>query len=488
MKYHNEENNQSLHPIDFLKIRKWITDFKLENYEINPHTGIVNVDGNVDLSNKGMANIEVQFGKVTGNFDCSDNNLTSLEGCPEFVGGDFDCSNNNLTSLDNAPDWVNGDFDCSDNQITSQRSRSLYIGGNFYCHGTSLVASMAKGTPINIKGEIFSYLHTETSKFATIGNIIIRGQIFWEYPKNFYVEFFNEQWQALKKLLLSEMLAKKTIPNYLYQYTSVDSAIKIIASGKLKFTSPAKFNDPYDCNTPMDITDPKSAEFDEKVEKWSLSNGVPPILIPNFKEQLKMDPEFIQKAAKTAINNIGICCFSTLEDSILMWSHYANYHKGICLKFDVSKDLNFFITPCMVHYSQIMPRFNFFRQDPNQIKELIRTKFTDWSYESEVRILKSDTEIQNNKKVNATNDEGARLFKFDDNALVEIIFGEKTSAEDIKIIKEICQNPKRSHIKFSQMKLKQDVKNLKDNQDNKEIHYGLVKEELKDSKEAKNEN
>jgi|GEM_PF-286363 Protein of unknown function (DUF2971). len=434
---------------------------------------LVDVFEDVDLSNQDLSGISFKFRKVDGDFDCSNCNLTSLDFAPDFVGGNFDCSNNNLASLDNAPDWVNGDFDCSDNQITSQRSRSLYIGGNFYCHGTSLAASMSKVIPINIKGEIFSYLHIETSKFTTIGNIIIRGKIFREYPKKFHVEIFNEQWQAHKKLLLSEMLTKKTIPNYLYQYTDVDSAIKIIKSGKLKFTSPAKFNDPYDCNTPIDITDPKSAEFDEKVEKWSFSNGIPPILISNFKERLKRDPEFIQKAAKTIINNIGICCFSTLEDSILMWSHYADYHRGVCLKFNVYEDQDLFLTPFKVNYSRIMPRFDFFRQEPNQITELIRTKFTDWSYESEVRILKSNLEIQNNKKINATNDEGARLFNFNNNALVEVIFGVETSEENIKIIKKLCEKSDKNHVKFYKMELK------------KGTHYGLEK---KDLNEVKNEN
>ena len=33
-----------------------------------------------------------------------------------------------------------------------------------------------------------------------------------------------------------------------------------------------------------------------------------------------------------------ICCFSTDEKSILMWSHYADYHKGICLRFRAIKD------------------------------------------------------------------------------------------------------------------------------------------------------
>ncbi|MBK7525892.1 MAG: DUF2971 domain-containing protein [Saprospiraceae bacterium] len=29
----------------------------------------------------------------------------------------------------------------------------------------------------------------------------------------------------------------------------------------------------------------------------------------------------------------GVCSFTTNNNNILMWSHYANNHKGICLEF-----------------------------------------------------------------------------------------------------------------------------------------------------------
>lgn len=30
---------------------------------------------------------------------------------------------------------------------------------------------------------------------------------------------------------------------------------------------------------------------------------------------------------------IGVYCLTTVPDSILMWSHYANNHKGVCLEY-----------------------------------------------------------------------------------------------------------------------------------------------------------
>ena len=33
------------------------------------------------------------------------------------------------------------------------------------------------------------------------------------------------------------------------------------------------------------------------------------------------------------INNFGAFSMSQLKDNILMWSHYANQHKGFCIEF-----------------------------------------------------------------------------------------------------------------------------------------------------------
>jgi len=49
------------------------------------------LDGNVNISNKALTKIPIQFGYV-GGFSCKNNNLTSLQGAPREVGGDFYCS------------------------------------------------------------------------------------------------------------------------------------------------------------------------------------------------------------------------------------------------------------------------------------------------------------------------------------------------------------------------------------------------------------
>ena len=90
--------------------------YNIKNYIIN-EDGSIDVDGDVDLSNRKLIELPLKFRNVNGNFYCSGNKLTSLEGAPSSVGGDFNCSSNELTSLEGGPSSVGGDFICHNNQL-----------------------------------------------------------------------------------------------------------------------------------------------------------------------------------------------------------------------------------------------------------------------------------------------------------------------------------------------------------------------------------
>ena len=94
---------------------------------------IVNFDGNINLSYKGLSEILVKFGHVSGDFECQSNELTSLDFAPEFVGGCFNCSNNNINDFDNIP--------------------IKHVEGNFYAYGADPdKLSKLKGI---VKGKIY---------------------------------------------------------------------------------------------------------------------------------------------------------------------------------------------------------------------------------------------------------------------------------------------------------------------------------------------
>ena len=89
--------------------------YGIENYTIN--NGLVDVDGDVDLSDGNLTKLPIKFGNISGYFYCSSNQLTTLEGAPQSVGDGFYCRNNQLTTLEGCPKSVGGHFDCNENNI-----------------------------------------------------------------------------------------------------------------------------------------------------------------------------------------------------------------------------------------------------------------------------------------------------------------------------------------------------------------------------------
>ena len=72
-------------------------DFGITNYKWRGK--LLDVDGDVDLSNKELGKLPFNFGKVSGYFDCSDNQLETLEGAPKIVKGKILVDDNLISQI-----------------------------------------------------------------------------------------------------------------------------------------------------------------------------------------------------------------------------------------------------------------------------------------------------------------------------------------------------------------------------------------------------
>jgi hypothetical protein len=87
-------------------------------WSINPYTGLVDVNGSVNLSFLDKINkLPVKFGKVTGDFDMSYGSYKTLKGSPYWVGGFFDCCQNKLKNLKYLPNHVGGSIFAYNNPL-----------------------------------------------------------------------------------------------------------------------------------------------------------------------------------------------------------------------------------------------------------------------------------------------------------------------------------------------------------------------------------
>jgi hypothetical protein len=178
--------NESLEDIDSI-----CKKYGIKNYTIKD--GLVHVDGDVDLSRRGLTKLPLKFGEVTGYFLCSYNQLTSLEGAPTRVGGYFDCYGNQLTSLEGAPTRVGGYFDCSNNKLTNLEGAPEVVENGFYCYNNKL--TNLEGAPEVVEKGFYCYNNKLTS---LKGGSKVRGTTYWAYGNqliNFY-GFPEDGWEG----------------------------------------------------------------------------------------------------------------------------------------------------------------------------------------------------------------------------------------------------------------------------------------------------
>lgn len=138
-------------------IINWLDKYQIKNYTLIPNLElgyIVNVSGDVSLSNKDLVAIEVQFNIIRGSFYCCYNNLTSLKGCPKWTTGVYLVAHNKLKSLEHAPLMVGESFYVSNNELTSLSGAPKKIKGSFCCNYNQLQEIQLVQLP-DIKGYIY---------------------------------------------------------------------------------------------------------------------------------------------------------------------------------------------------------------------------------------------------------------------------------------------------------------------------------------------
>lgn len=251
--------------------------------------------------------------------------------------------------------------------------------------------------------------------------------------------------------------------NTLYKYrTFNDQALSVLIDKEIFCAAPENLNDPFD------------SQFDVRKSLRSALKAIiaeDPKWPVSYQEAIGM---LESGSATTMIDralNSGICSFSTIPDNTLMWSHYADQHKGFCIGFnprrlkadDGVSDFPHNVSPRAVTYTTRNPmslataminRSAYAGSGPNGPLEqplsgsIIRlacdaalsTKHLAWAYESEVRLIHYD---------------GQNAVKVASNSIIEIIFG--------------CRMPERNRMTLRNLVLSGDLNNVK--------FYELVKSE-----------
>ena len=268
----------------------------------------------------------------------------------------------------------------------------------------------------------------------------------------------------------------------LYKYVKAKTAITILENKTLQWSIPDSFNDPFEFKSPFaygfewdEMTEVALREFAKiltQPEEPYLADGNP--VAPKIKERRKeckgKDPNEIIELTRPKFRLLVdqwkdiaahdeenwrewkktylVLCLSAVHNHILMWSHYAEDHRGAVFEFRPIIQLSntaLFGTPTLfaqpvvysveVHVAATLEEYVGYltgqkpKPDaPNAFRRSVYTKSSVWAYESEWRVL--------DKK--RTGEEGQSVLReFHPQELVTVYLGCRMLPENRKRIIEI---------------------------------------------------
>lgn len=212
---------------------------------------------------------------------------------------------------------------------------------------------------------------------------------------------------------------------YRYQLFAEDRLRQLVENDLIYFSNPKGFNDPWDCRPWFSVP---STEQERKKLVADLQRAHQK-RFPNRVRQerrraaatLLKNPDVLRKEIedvsremwKAMQEQYRVFCLSTHCNCPLMWAHYADHHRGVCLGFD-GEDV-VFGSAMQVQYCSDYPVYDLFGE--NHLAPFI-SKSDQWRYEGEFRVVSEERKFARSTGTHKT-DNG--MFKIGSGALRKII-------------------------------------------------------------------
>lgn len=229
----------------------------------------------------------------------------------------------------------------------------------------------------------------------------------------------EKYWDYMTTENFDDGIALKNLnfPESFFKYKPLsEQTIESISEEYIWLSEIEKLNDPFECSIQFDndkclreyYASEKFQEFFIKLTGQKLTKNEIKILSGSekpFKEYITIcrnrnlavgwtEEEQLNQAQNrwtqivTETNkNLRICSFSLQNNSLLLWSHYATKHKGICIEYDFidSEIIRAFIQPIL--YRDKVYKIGLFEEYTTmQMIGSSLMKSKDWSYENEWRV------------------------------------------------------------------------------------------------------
>jgi hypothetical protein len=210
----------------------------------------------------------------------------------------------------------------------------------------------------------------------------------------------------------------------LFKYRAINKhLIESLVNSRLYFARPNELNDPFDCRLDLRKSLARAANLATGARKTWLRTA------------LHEGAEFADKWVGT-FQNIGICSFSLDQRISLMWSHYADEHRGACLlyKFPTAFLLdpsNQILGVDKVKYRDDALTEWLLNEAPTELKAFLlglgkmylTVKAPGWQYEGEARLMRNEP----------------GTFDVPLGFLEQVCFGLNTPSDDVELVTKLAR-------------------------------------------------
>ena len=228
---------------------------------------------------------------------------------------------------------------------------------------------------------------------------------------------------------------------YHYQKFNPEHLENTLVRDLVRFARPSSFNDPWDCKPVFSIPQDKN-EREAMVRYMAAASA---------KRGTTLDPDEMERRVQELITNpqkfrrlmdklapemhkqmderYRVYCLTRRPASPLMWAHYADHHRGICLEINVRQpDL---CAAIQVQYRETYPSF---RLDADRDLSPFYTKSSDWQYEDEYRLIAEEEDRAFSDRTLKTRNQ---FYKLPSGSLISIIIGVHAPDETRRTIRSI---------------------------------------------------
>lgn len=220
----------------------------------------------------------------------------------------------------------------------------------------------------------------------------------------------------------------------------------IIQSRSLFYATPSSFNDPFDCNLKLHVNDSTDEEWIGYLDDMIAINPKDGSKLSEVKNRRLWvsDPrlrDIGRDANRKHYEDSSVLCLSRRPDSIPMFAYYGDDHYGVVIELEFADDEypcgipygdpsereNLYDRKVVAHnvkYASKIPELNYHRmyKTTQMVENILFTKFDGWKHEEEFRIFRRGV--------------SASAVQFPPAMLTRIIFGARTTGNDIALVKQ----------------------------------------------------